>query len=212
MSLLKNGLLTAANPLVGQGKFALDKLSGGQPQAKTVDFDADTQGLLQKQQDRGNETAEDIVNRNTAGMDQKAQQFFDASQASKPQQNAALGLNPMADDLNAALGQRAQRQYQDKSTIGKSRMKLDAQDQVLKNQADAAQAVNVKTSQKLRQYSTQLKNQAAKKQARAQMLGQILGAGGSIAGSAMASSGGAAKAQSNKGGLAGDPMSLGSIA
>src|SRR4051812_24535382 len=130
MSLLKNAGYIAANPLLGQAGIGLNKLTSNQPQAQSVAFDDDTKGLLQKQQDRANESADDIVARNTAGMDAKAQSFFDASQVSKPEKNLALGLGPISDDLDSALAERASRNYQDHSAIAKSRMKLDANDEL----------------------------------------------------------------------------------
>lgn len=166
-------------------------IHGSGPEAQSVDYDDQTKGLLETQKNRANESADDIVARNTAGMDEKANRFIDASQVSKPMQNTALGLNPMADDLDSALHQRAQRQYFDKSQISKSKQKLDANDQVISAEAGAANAVNAQTRQKLQAYSTQLKNQAAKKQARAQMFGSVLGLAGTAAGAYFGGAGGA---------------------
>lgn len=183
------GLIKAPGHLISG---ALGFGGGATPQAQVQDFDADTKGLLEKQKARADETADQIVNRETAGADEKAQAFTDATNASKPLANAALGLNPMANDLDQALASRAQRQYADASGISKIRRKMDANNKMIKAQGDAAQAVNAQTKQKMESYSMQLKNQAAKKQARSHMLGSVLGMAGTVVGAIYGGPAGAA--------------------
>lgn len=173
------GIVSAPFKAVGG---ALGLTGGSLPQAQSVDYDDQTKGLLQKQIARGDQTANDIVNRNTAGMDEKAQAFNAASQVSKPVKNEALGLNPLANDLDQALQNRAARQYGDSSSLLKSKMQLGANNEVIRNEAQAAQAQNALTKQKLQAYSAKLKNDAARKQARSQMFGSILGLGGTLGG------------------------------
>lgn len=195
----KNTLaLTGANQTLGQGAMSANMLlgNGKTPQGSSVDFDNETKALLQKQQDRASETPEQIVARETSGMDEARNAFAQGSQTFKPQANAALGLNDMHGDLDQALADRASRKYQDASQIFKTRKKMDANNEYIQAQAQAAQAVSQQTRQKMEAYSIQLKNQAARKQARAQMLGTVLGAAGTVGGAAFggpvgASAGGA---------------------
>lgn len=170
---------------LGVGGFLTAKaLTGGgrTPQGAIQDFDPETKALLEKQKQRAEENADQIVARETEGADQKAMDFMGASQAIKPQANAALALNPMAADLDQALAKRAERQYKDVSGLSKIRRKMDANEKMIKAQAGAASAVGQQTRQKMEAYSTHLKNQAAKKQARSQMLGSVLGLAGTAAG------------------------------
>ncbi len=176
------GLLKAPGKLVS----GVLGMGGGVPQGQSVDFDADTKALLERQKSRADETADQIVARENEGADKKATEFMGASQSAQPQANAALALNPMAGDLDKALATRSARKYADVSGVSKLRQKMGANEKMIKAQAGAAEAVNQQTRQKMDSYSTQLKNQAAKKQARSQMLGSVLGAAGTLGGAYMA--------------------------
>lgn len=182
------GLIKAPGKLVS----GVLGMGGGVPQGQSVDFDPETKALFEKQKQRADETADQIVARENEGADEKAMGFMGASQSAQPQANAALALNPMAGDLDKALATRAARKYQDTSGLSKIRQKMSANEKMIKAQSGAAEAVGQQTRQKMEAYSTQLKNQAAKKQARSQMLGSVLGMAGTLGGAYLAGPGGAA--------------------
>lgn len=152
------------------------------PQLEHAALDEGSKALFNKQIERATETADDVVNRQTEGADEKALGFMKAQASGGPEARAALGLGSMNDDLDKALQTRSQRKYLESSNLSKIKQKMPGGLQAIKTSSKAGDAATTMGATEANRYMAEKLNVAMKKQARAQMFGQVLGTAGMIVG------------------------------
>jgi hypothetical protein len=160
--------------------------SGDVPQLEAVDLDQGTKDLLNRKAAQASQSPEDLAGQFTSGIEQTGLDFS----AGLPDVNPGLGMS--TGDLDKAITGRARRKYVDNIAHTKTAMRQAAPKMQLAAGQGATQAAGSLAQNTLTQYSAKLKNAAARKQARAQVFGNIMGLGGTIVGAAIAGGPGAA--------------------
>lgn len=168
--------------LMGQ---QIHNASSGIPEAQTIGLDPGTEQLIQRKEAQANETPEQAADRLTKGLDAQQNQFA----AATPFQNK---LQTQVDPYSQALSSRLSRKMGDELALMKSKARQAAPAQALQSAQMAQQGAKARAGIAMQGYANKLNSIAAKKNARAQLFGSILGIGGTIAGAAIAGPGGAA--------------------
>lgn len=181
-----------ANPLSAQAMLAgkvAGRMDKGVAQQQTAELDPDTKALMAGQRGEAAKTldetaAESMQGAESAGgaLQPQASQF--------DQQSTALGMaNPA--DLSQVLQKRANKKYSSDIIKLQNKSKLEAGDRMNERQKMAMQNLQAQNALHQEKYNNALANEKAKKAARGQMLGSVLGIAGTLGGMAAGGAGGA---------------------
>lgn len=158
---------------------------GDAPERKNIELDAGTQELMAAQTAQAQETPEQIADRLTKGLPEQASGFNQASEFSNK-------FGSQVDPYSQALSNRFSRKMGDEQALMKSRARAAAPEQILQAQDRARRGAQAKAGMALQQQAAKYEAIAAKKNARAQMMGTIMGIAGTVGGAAIGGPAGAA--------------------
>lgn len=173
MKLKKIAKAAIAPMAIGAGKLLS---GGGAPQMQFQELDAGTKALIDEKTRQANQSPDELAGLITQGASEAGEQFMQGV----PDASASLAMP--AGDLDNAITQRAREKYLDKMQGVKTEAKRGATKMSLEASARGLSANESLARSRMQQHSVKMKNLAAKKNARAQVMGSIMGLGGTAIG------------------------------
>lgn len=172
-----------------KGDQIVNGLNGGDiPQRQIVDLDEGSKGLIAQKQKEAAQTPEEYANQMTAGTQEAGQNFYNGSQGMGPNLGGDLDAN------SQAISERFNRKMGDNNAALQSQVRAQAPKVQLNAQQQALQAAKAQQQVQIATYTNELKRKADKKAARSQLLGNVMGIGGSAIGMIVGRGNGAPKA------------------
>jgi len=199
MGLLDQAKKFISNPL----KTANDTVMGGDvPGRQVAELDQDTQNLINTQKQIAARTPDQQANIMTEGQE-RGGALIDPNASQMINQGLAMQTPESTLD---ALSKRAERNFQSGNIGRKTRAKLSGNESIMSAQNQAFQNAAAQSQRAAQEYQKNLSTAQNERAQRNQLLGSLLGAGGSLVGTAAgayAGGPGGAKVGGQVGGSAG---------
>lgn len=187
MSLLSKTAIGRFNPgtLAGMARKDIDR---NLPTEQVTDLDEGSKALINRQIEQAALTPDEVANRDVAAASAAHAQTPIGEISSKP-----LGVDDEA--LRNVLANKARSSFGNSLQMLKTESKLNATPEILRQNEKAVRGAQQLSNIRSANYAAKLNNISQKKAARAQLFGQIIGAGSTLAAYGIGGAGGAAFGQ-----------------